>query len=47
MLGTMQEAGITISGIKDAGVLAYQQMADYAFCDTWILVDVAISAFED
>lgn len=46
VLEMMQEDGISVSDIKDAGVLAYQNMEDYAFCSAWVLVHVDISAFE-
>lgn len=46
MLELMQDEGILVAEIKDAGVLVYQSMADYQHCDAWVLVYVDMSAFE-
>lgn len=46
VLQQMQEEGLPVQDIKDAGVLAYQKITDYAFCDAWLLVDVDMSVFE-
>lgn len=46
MLETMQEEGFNVSDLKDAGFSKYKGMADYAFCDTWLLLHVDVSAFE-
>lgn len=46
MLETMQEDGFNISDLHDAGFLKYKAMADYAFCDAWLLLHVDVSAFE-
>lgn len=45
IMETMQEDGFAIDVIKDAGTMTYKAMADYAFCDTWLLVEVDVSAF--
>lgn len=46
VLEQMQEEGLQVKDIKDAGVLAYQKLTDYAFCDAWLLVHVDMAAFE-
>lgn len=46
ILEAMQEDGYPVSNLKDAGVLTYQKMEDYAFCDAWLLLYVDVSAFE-
>lgn len=46
MMETMQEEGFAVSELKDAGFIKYKTMADYAHCDTWLLLNVDVSAFE-
>lgn len=46
MLETMHEEGVPVSQIKDAGFIKYKAMADYEYCDTWLLLHVDVSAFE-
>lgn len=46
MLETMQEEGVAVSALKDAGYRQYKVMEEYAYCDTWLLLQVDVSAFE-
>lgn len=46
IIESMQENGFAIEAIKDAGDMAYKAMADYTFCDKWLLVEVDVSAFD-
>lgn len=45
MLEMMIEDGFDISTIRDKGFSFYKQQEDFDYCDTWLLVDVDISAF--
>lgn len=45
MLEIMIEDGFDISTIRDKGFSFYKQQEDFNYCDTWLLVDVDISAF--
>ncbi|MBN6074856.1 type II toxin-antitoxin system HicB family antitoxin [Aggregatibacter actinomycetemcomitans] len=45
MLEMMVEDEFDITSIKDLGFLHYKQQEDFAYCESWLLVDVDISAF--
>ncbi|HGY9579201.1 type II toxin-antitoxin system HicB family antitoxin [Vibrio harveyi] len=46
MVEEMLEDGVSLSALKDKGVLTYQKDEEYAYCDTWLMLDVDISKFE-
>jgi hypothetical protein len=41
-----QEQGRDLSELQDHGPLYYQQQADYAYCDSWLLLYIDLSAYE-
>ncbi|MCX2960317.1 type II toxin-antitoxin system HicB family antitoxin [Rodentibacter caecimuris] len=45
MLEGMAEDGFDISQIKDQGFTYYKQQEDFAHCDSWLLIDVDITAY--
>ncbi|OOF84444.1 CopG family transcriptional regulator [Rodentibacter ratti] len=45
MLEGMAEDGFDISQIKDKGFTYYKQQEDFAHCDSWLLIDVDITAY--
>ncbi|PJG85686.1 type II toxin-antitoxin system HicB family antitoxin [Conservatibacter flavescens] len=45
MLETMVEDGFDITTIKDLGFMRYKNQDDFEFCDSWLLVDVDITAY--
>lgn len=46
MVEEMLEDGLSILDLKDKGVLTYQKDEEYAYCDTWLMLDIDISKFE-
>ncbi|ATF73911.1 type II toxin-antitoxin system HicB family antitoxin [Pasteurella multocida] len=45
ILETMVENNFDISQIKDLGFMHYKQQKDFEFCDSWLLIDVDITAY--
>ncbi len=45
ILEDMVEDGVDILQLKDLGFRHYKQQEDYDYCDTWLLVDVDVSAY--
>lgn len=45
MLEMMVEDEFDITSIQDKGFIHYKQQEDFLFCDSWLLIDVDISAF--
>lgn len=45
-LETWQEQGWAIGDIQDLGPLYYQQQTEYAFCNSWLLLYIDLSAYE-
>lgn len=45
MFELMLEDGFDITMVKDKGFLHYKQQADFAYCDSWLLVDVDITGY--
>ncbi|AFU18696.1 MULTISPECIES: type II toxin-antitoxin system HicB family antitoxin [Actinobacillus] len=45
MLEMMVEDEFDITSIQDKGFIYYKQQEDFSFCDSWLLVDIDISAF--
>lgn len=41
----MVENNIDLLKIKDLGFMYYKQQEDFAYCDTWLLVDIDITAY--
>lgn len=42
----MMSQGMSILDIKDTGVMGYRQLADYDYCEAWLMLDVDLSNFE-
>ncbi|MDP0336143.1 type II toxin-antitoxin system HicB family antitoxin, partial [Glaesserella parasuis] len=45
MLEMMVEDEFDISTLQDKGFVHYKQQEDFSHCDSWLLVDIDISAF--
>lgn len=45
ILEMMIEEEFDITSLQDKGFAYYKQQEDFAYCDSWLLVDVDISAF--
>ncbi|EXI62919.1 hypothetical protein MHD_01895 [Mannheimia granulomatis] len=45
VLETMVEEGKDVTTIKDLGFLSYKQNEDFNYCDSWLLVDIDITAY--
>ncbi|MCT8124561.1 type II toxin-antitoxin system HicB family antitoxin [Alishewanella sp. BS5-314] len=45
-LEQLQEQGLALTNIQDLGPLSYQQQAEYAYCDSWLLVYIDLSSFD-
>ncbi|HDR1409380.1 TPA: type II toxin-antitoxin system HicB family antitoxin [Pasteurella multocida] len=45
ILEIMVEDNFDISQIKDLGFMHYKQQKDFEFCDSWLLIDVDITAY--
>ncbi|HHV6918278.1 TPA: type II toxin-antitoxin system HicB family antitoxin [Haemophilus influenzae] len=46
ILEMMFEDGIDINELQDKGYRHYQTQEDFNYCDTWLLLDVDISAYQ-
>lgn len=46
ILEMMYEDGTDIGELKDKGYKHYQSLEDFQYCDTWLLLDVDISAYQ-
>ena len=46
ILEMMFEDGIDINALQDKGYRHYQTQEDFNYCDTWLLLDVDISAYQ-
>ncbi len=44
-LESMIENGIDITEIKDKGFSHYKTLDDFAFCDSWLIVDIDVSHY--
>ncbi|GJH43085.1 type II toxin-antitoxin system HicB family antitoxin [Pasteurella canis] len=45
ILEMMVEDNFDISQIKDLGFLHYKEQEDFQYCDSWLLIDVDITAY--
>ena len=46
ILEMMFEDGLDINELQDKGYRHYQTLEDFNYCDTWLLLDVDISAYQ-
>lgn len=44
-LESMLEENIDITNLKDLGFMHYKQQEDFEYCDSWLLVDIDITAY--